>query len=104
MEIWTIEEMTGYKPITTFYMDFTIADVWGLDAIRETFERSFNDWKNNYKYITELSLVLNWKIWRWYDEKYEFAVLYDELWRKIDKWCLDNLKGVELDYYLQTTD
>ena len=104
VDIWNIEEMTGYKPITTFYMDFTIADFFGLDAVRDTFNRAFNEWKTNYKYITELAMVLNWKIWRWNDERYEFAVLYDELWRKVDEWCMENLKGEELDYYIETTD
>lgn len=26
---WDIEEETGYKPITTFWMDFSIADNYG---------------------------------------------------------------------------
>ena len=33
IENWTIEEMTGYKPISTFYIDFSIADMIGVDAI-----------------------------------------------------------------------
>ena len=104
IENWNIEEMTGYKPITTFYLDFSMADMFGLSAIQDTYNRAFKEWKTNYKYITELAMVLNWKIWRWYDEKYEFAALYDKLWREIDEWCMDNLKGEELDYYIQTTD
>ena len=31
---WNIEAMTGYKPITTFYMDFSIADKFGVAAIK----------------------------------------------------------------------
>ena len=33
LENWTIEEMTGYKPITTFYTDFSIADKFGTKGI-----------------------------------------------------------------------
>ena len=35
LEDWRIEEITGYKPITTFYMDFSIADRFGTNAIKE---------------------------------------------------------------------
>ena len=104
MENWAIEEVTGYKPITTFYADFSIADEYGLSAIQDTFNRVFEDWKNNYKYITELSLVLNWKIWRWYFVNQEYGELYDKLWRKIDDYCMTSLEGEELDYYCITTD
>ena len=64
---WRIEEETGYKPMTTFYQDFSIADNFGIDAIKDTYNKAFNEWKTNYKYITELVLVLNWKIWSYYD-------------------------------------
>ena len=104
IENWNIEEMTGYKPVTSFYMDFSIADLFGLDAIQDTYNRAFNEWKSNYIYITELAMVLNWKIWRWNDERYEYAVLYDRLWREVDEWCMENLKRDELDYYIETTD
>jgi len=30
-----------YEFKTTFWMDFTIADAFGLDAVRDTFKRSF---------------------------------------------------------------
>ena len=104
LEDWRIEELTGYKPITTFYMDFSIADKCGINAIKETYQRVFREWKHNYKYITELAMVLNWKIWRWYGQNEEYAKLYDKLWREIDEWCIDNFKGKELEYYYKTTD
>ena len=66
IENWTIEEMTGYKPITTFYTDFSIADKFGVEAIKDTYKRVFQEWRHDYKYITELAMVLNWKLWRWY--------------------------------------
>lgn len=33
---WDIEEETGYKPFTTFWQDFSIADTYGLQAIQDT--------------------------------------------------------------------
>ena len=53
----------GYELQTTFWNDFSIADRFGLSAIQDTFNRAFKEWKENYKYLTELVLVLNHKIW-----------------------------------------
>ena len=33
---WNIERMTGYKPMTTCYMDFSIAEAFGESAVLET--------------------------------------------------------------------
>lgn len=105
VKTWNIESMTGYKPITTFYEDFSIADKFGLDAIKDTYGNAFKSWKNDYKYITELVMVLNWKIWEHYENgDKEIAKLYDQLWRWLDNWCFDNLKNEELDYYIRTID
>ena len=52
----------GYTVQTTFWEDFTIADRFGLSAIRDTYNRAFKEWNENYKFLTELVLVLNHKI------------------------------------------
>lgn len=104
VENWRIEELTGYKPITTFYTDFSIADRFGADAIEDTYKRSFASWQHDYHYLTELSMVLNWKIWRWHEVNDEYAKLYDRLWRQLDGWCIENLKDEALEYYYKTTD
>ena len=104
LENWTIEETTGYKPLTTFYTDFSIAEKFGLDGIKSTYEVAFRSWKNNYKYLTELAMVLNWKCWRWYEVNNEYSQLYTELYHQLDDWIFDNLTGEELEYYISTTD
>ena len=107
--MWNIEAITGYKPITTFWEDFTIAEKFGESAIRDTFRRAFDGWKDNYKYLTELVMVLNWKIWEWMadapteEEKY-IAKIYDQLWEQADHYACENLQGEELDYFYLTTD
>lgn len=101
---WNIEELCGYKPKTTFYMDFSIADRFGIDAIKDTYKRAFNEWKNNVEYITELVMVLNWKIGEHYGKNESFAKAYNELWEELDEWCLDNLEGENFDYFVMTTD
>ena len=56
----------GYQPKTTFWMDFSIADKFGIAAIKDTYNRAFKEWKTNHVYLTELVMVLNHKIWQWY--------------------------------------
>ena len=102
---WNIEEMTGYKPKTSFYRDFSIAEPFGEKGIRDTYKRAFKGWKTNYEYLTELVMVLNWKTWEHHDNgNRELSLLYYELWSEADEYATENLKGEELDYFYQTTD
>lgn len=101
---WKIEELTGYKPITTFYKDFSIAEAFGEQAIKDTYTKAFEDWKHDYKYLTELVMVLNWKIWEHYGDNEELAKLYNDLWEELDNYACENLKGEELTYFYTTTD
>ena len=101
---WNIEELTGYKPMTTFYTDFSLAENFGVDAIKDTFDRAFAEWKTDYKYLTELVMVLNWKIAEHYESDMEIAKIYNNLWAQADKYACSNLKGIELDYFYRTTD
>lgn len=94
-----------YKFKTTFWNDFTIADSFGTSAVSDTYKRAFNEWKSNYEYLTELVLVLNWKIWEHWDKKNnQLAQLYSELWEEAQEYGYDNLKGDELKYFIQTLD
>ena len=105
VKTWDIEKMTGYKPRTTFYEDFSIADHFGSlevreTSVRDTYYRAFNTWKNNIEYMTELVMVLNWKFWEHYRRNYyRLAEMYDELWREADCWVVDHFDGDDLQYY-----
>lgn len=101
---WNVEEITGYEPITTFWLDFSIADNFGAEAIIYTYNTAFRFWKDNYKYLTELVMVLNWKIWQWYDTNEPLARLYNDLWEKTQSYGYDNLKDDELTYFFTTLD
>jgi hypothetical protein len=96
--------VNGYETKTTFWSDFTIADAFGIDAIKDTFNRAFKEWKSNYIYLTELVMVLNWKIWQWYEKNETISRVYNELWKQADAYACDNLKGNELTYFYSTTD
>ena len=104
IKTWNIEAMTGYKPRTTFYEDFSIADHFGGPAILDTYCRAFNTWQNNIEYMTELVMVMNWKIWEHHSENYMLAEIYEGLWRNADEWVFEHFDGDDLQYFLRTTD
>ena len=94
-----------YEFKTTFWNDFTIADHFGGDAVKDTFNRAFNEWKNNYVYLTELVMVLNWKIWQHYEQGHDaLAHLYNDCWAVADEYAMSHLKGGDLEYFLEVTD
>ena len=95
----------GYDFKTTFWQDFSIADRFGAEAVKDTYRRAFSEWKDDVEYVTELVMVLNWKCWEHYEAgRMELSELYSELYYEADGWCLDNLKGEDLQYFLRTTD
>ncbi|MCC8175518.1 MAG: hypothetical protein LIO91_03700 [Bacteroidales bacterium] len=117
-----LETETGYKSITTFWDDFSIADRFGLSAVKDTFNRAFKEWKDNYKYLTELVIVLNHKLWWHYergqqllqladDNSRQLAAhhdnlgrLYNTLWRRANNYAHTRLKGKEMAYFFNVTD
>ncbi len=99
---WPMAEMIGYTPVTTFWDDFTIAEAFGGNAVRDTFNRAFDEWKGNYKYLTELVMVLNHKIWQHAD--HSLADIYNELWENAYDYGMCNLKDDELQYFLRVLD
>lgn len=102
--MWNIEAVTGYKPVTTFWEDFSVADMFGETAIKDTYNRAFENWKGNCKYLTELVMVLNWKIWQHYENNQQYAEVYNDLWARANEYACSNLKGDELAYFFTTTD
>lgn len=97
--------MFGYETKTTFWDDFSIADMFGANAVKDTYRRAFREWKTNTEYVTELVMVLNWKMWDHAERgNNTLGRLYQQLWTEADEWCVNNLKGNDLTYYLRTTD
>ena len=92
---------------TTFTQDFMIAERFGLAAIRDTHRRAFGGWKTSYKYLTELTMTLNHRLFHWYatagadDPR---TILYNDLWQKTDNWAYNHLKGAELSFFLRVLD
>ena len=95
---------TNYELQTTFWDDFSIADIFGTAAVQDTYDRTFAEWKSNCICLTELAMVLNHKIWQWYRRNDNLARLYNNLWSQAAVYAEENLQGSELEYYLMTTD
>ena len=94
----------NYELLTTFWDDFSIADRFGVSAVRDTFNRAFAEWKEDYQYLTELILVLNHKIWQHYEKRPELVARYQCFWEQADRYAVEHLQGDELSYYYRVTD
>ena len=95
----------GYKTVTTFYQDLTIAEAFGPKAVRETYARVNKEWRDNVEYYTEFILCLNHKIFEHHEKKNEeLADLYNELWQDADSWAAANWTGEDYAYYFSVTD
>lgn len=95
----------GYKPKTTFWGDFSVAEaISGEKGIADTYHRAFDEWKEDKVYATELAMVLNHKIWQWYEKDIERARLYNNYWEEIDAYIMENWEGEDLEYYIKITD
>jgi len=99
-----LEKEFDYKFETTFWEEFSISDQYGSDGVIEHYNQVFEQWKDNHKYLTELVLVLNWKIFQWYQVDDDLGQTYDQLWKETDAYALETLKGDDLHYYLHTLD
>lgn len=97
--------LLDYECKTTFWNDFSIADRFGAEAIKDTYKRARVEWERDRVYGAELSMVLNHKCWYWYGKQNkELSKLYAKLWEEYHDWVLDNWKGEDLKYYLRIID
>lgn len=95
----------GYEMTTTFWSDFTIADMFGINAIKDTYKRAFKEWKENYVYLTELVIVLNYKIWQFYEKgDTEYEAVYKDLWEETYEYAWTHLKDDELRFFYEITN
>lgn len=100
-------KLYDYECITTFWEDFSIAERFGKAALIDTFNRAFDEWKSNFRYLTELVMVMNHKLWYWYEkpgQDHPYVELYNIFYETASQYAEENLKGEELDYYYRITD
>lgn len=90
---------------TTFDMDFMIADRFGVNAVKDTFNRAFTEWRGDARYLTELVMVLNHRCWLWYEKGHNaLSKVYEDCFYKAQSWAYNHLKGEELKFFLEVTD
>jgi len=97
----------GQEFQTTFWEDFSIADAFGDDAIKDTYKRAFEEWKEDLVYLTELVIVLNLKSWQWYEYKNdERSAIYSDLYYQTNSYAWDFVGDdkEKADYYFRMTD
>lgn len=99
-----IYEQTGYECFTTFDSDFAIADMFGVEAIKDTFDRASKEWRSDIKYLTELVMIINRKARQYASSNEKYSRLYSDLYYKLDNYVLNNFKDKDIDYYLSITD
>ena len=99
------ESMCGYTQRTTFWDDFTLAEKLGLPAIERIYRNAFNSWKTDVVFITELVLVLNWKM-LYMDERHmtEKSVMYNKFWVELSNWWERHLEAGAYEYFINVTD
>lgn len=95
----------GYKTISTFFSDLTIADAYGESAVIDTIVNVNRTWRGNTEMYSEFIVCLNHKIWQHYEAgNFQLAKVYDKYWRKYSKWVEENWSEEQLRYYYKVTD
>lgn len=88
-----------------FMRDFRIADQYGEEAIKDTYKRAKEGWKNNVKYFASLVMTLNHQSWNWYEKGDDkLGELYNDLWMDADAWGSEHFTGEDANYYFSFLD
>ena len=95
----------GKERKTTFYADLSIAEVFGVKSIKDTYRRVMKEWSNNLEFMCEWVVALNQKIWQHHDTQNEnLAKVYNDLWCKAYDYCQNHFKGEELSKFYAYID
>jgi hypothetical protein len=118
-----LADMGNYERKYTFYSDFGIAEfceVYKADAgaVKDTYNRVEESWGSSIEAMTEVVMVLNHKIWSFYDNvdssylgcseewRQHFMEVYQELYERcvafIEKTFANDSEA--LSYYYEVTD
>lgn len=98
---------TGYKRISTFFSDLSIAEWMGIASVKDTYNNVVKSWLNDYKMFTEFVICLNWKSWEWAGRGYdELGQLYSDLYYQARDKFYEHYDGNQTacDYFFQMTD
>ena len=98
------------RPSTLFWADFSVAEAFGLSAVKDTYRRIGNIKELPPEVLVELIVVLNHKLWQLHDTGAQFTPLYEcyEKWYNIcNKHAQSTNNGwtrAQRDHYFYVTD
>ena len=72
----------GKEKKTTFFSDLGIAEWYGEDSVKETYQNLVKNWLDDYEFFSEFVLALNWKSWYWDGRDNNLSSLYVDLYYK----------------------
>lgn len=101
-----LEQFTDWRPKTLYWQNFSIAEKFGNEEILSVYDKIFNEAKEDYELLTELSMILNHKCWEYseYVDDPGLCTLYSDLYYSTRNYALEHLVGEELSYFLDITD
>lgn len=86
----------GYTLTSTFMHDFEIAERFGADAVKDTFDRAFAEWKDNPTMLAELAVVTNTRCWDTYAmENYLLSGMYSGMYYMCTGYAYDGTRPEE---------
>lgn len=98
----------GHERKTTFFSDLSIAECYGEDGIRDTYDRVMKSWIDNLVFITEFIVCLGLKASQWAgrNDGDSIQTLYSGLYYLATDAFYDHYEGNEeaCDYFFQMTD
>ena len=70
----------GHERKTTFFSDLSIAELFGVDSIQDTYARVMKEWINNLVFITEFIACLGVKASQWAGKNESLCGAYSHLY------------------------
>ena len=95
--------LCGYVQRTTFWDDFTSADKKGVGGIEDIFRQAFESRGNDVVFLTELTLVTNWKRLQMERNRRSLeSSTYCRCWERVFDYCEEHFKNGALLYFIET--
>ena len=107
-KLYFINLGSPYVPFTTYASDFILAEIEGTAGVIETAKKAWKYWKTDYKWATEIIMVINFLAWYHYEEDVNIPLssLYSELYYKYMDLFYEQFEGDSeaTDYFFEMTD
>lgn len=105
-----LAEISGYSRKYTFFSDLAIAECYGKNAIKDTYNRIMKEWIGDRDAICEALISINYKSWRFAEEpdKQDLVEFYSDLYYKamdeVARYYKENNREDDLVYIYRVLD